>query len=149
EQSLQKAVGNKLTLKEFAQKQINVAKNKHLGKNVGSAFGNKTSKRSASQIAKIEKNIKETGVLQKLLKEAKFTQRHDHQWETKLIDGNKLILRRDVGKYAHQIKRGQPPVDHWNIQLQKLNTFNQRFEPYYNYHIVVDDKFNIIETFGK
>ncbi|MFC1894681.1 DUF4258 domain-containing protein, partial [Candidatus Dependentiae bacterium] len=40
EQSLQKAVGNKLTLKEFAQKQINVAKNKNLGGKTNVSFYN-------------------------------------------------------------------------------------------------------------
>jgi len=131
--------------REVARKALNVLK-----QNPSLVEESRDLGKAAQEVAKIENNIKESGILQKILKGAKFTQRHDHQWETILSDGNKLIVRRDIGKHAHPIgKKYRNPVNHWNIQLQKLNTLNQRFEPYYNFHIIVDDKFNIVEAFGK
>ncbi|MBD3231576.1 hypothetical protein GF322_02825 [Candidatus Dependentiae bacterium] len=108
---------------------------------------------AANKVTKIEKKIEKSGILQKLLREAKFVQRHDHQWETVLSDGNKLILRRDIGKYAHRIGRKyRQPTNHWNIEVHIFDNTSSldkpKFKRYYNYHIIVDEKLNILEGFG-
>ncbi len=121
----------------------------------------KTVHEVVQEIGKIEKTIKETGVLQKLLKEAKFTQRHDHQWETIIGKGKDRILvliRRDIGKYAHPLpgSKGRD-INHWNIEIKKIlreiqypsGEVKLEFEKYYNHHIIVDDKLNVMDAFGK
>lgn len=86
--------------------------------------------------------------MQDALKVAKPIPGKPNQLETVLDDGTKVIFRRDIGEYAHELKRGTGiKVDHFNVEIQIPGAKTGRFNSIENLHIVVDEKLKFVEAF--
>ena len=92
--------------------------------------------------------VKSKSVLQDILQTTKPTPGKPNQLEKVLDDGTKVIFRRDVGEYAHEIKRGSGvKVDHFNVEVQEPGAKAGRFNSRENLHIVIDENLNFVEAF--
>ena len=60
----------------------------------------------------------------------------------------KVIFRMDIGENAHPIqsKGYLEPINHINIEIQRLGQ-NGKYSSKWDYHIIIDDFGNIIDTF--
>ena len=79
---------------------------------------------------------------------AKPTQGKPNQLEHTLSDGAKILFRRDIGEYAHEIRRGTGfKIDHYNIEIQTPGAKVGRFNSVENLHIVIDKNLEFVEAF--
>jgi len=123
-------------------------------KSISKTIQNVAKTRKGLGQAKITKPFKEKKILtylKKLLSKAKRTKGIDHQVETVIEDGNKIIFRKDShplgGKY-----KGQGNIKYYNIEIHKLKGYMPTGEPiyerFYNLHLI-PTKNSLIEKLGK
>lgn len=83
--------------------------------------------------------------IKQLIKEGKVV---DNNIISSLDDNTQVIFRNDTGNHAHQIKpKGYfDKVDHYNVEIQ-TKTKAGKWKSKWSFHIIFDEKGNIIDTF--
>ena len=136
--------------KDVAERVVGVIKN-----NPGIIDSKGSVSQALNAVVEIEKEIAPKTSLQKIIDLVKQSQPgpgNSTEFQRYAVIGNdegRIVFRRDIGQRAHQISRGGPCVNHYNIEIYDAirNGSNIEYKRMRNFHITLNESMEVIDIF--